>query len=188
MTPSPMHEMEALANTKRITYASRPRNPQVWKKRSPTATATGTEFITNATDTFRTHMKVFLLSTGDDSGDDAEIQGFIKFLVPSETEADAVTVSLDFPIISAWADENGGLGRLLLDHSFDSANTATTCQAFLYEDDYPWGYDMIANVPVNFSDAASAKFMDGGEWVWKCWNTEDNRYVAHVWLQVTRLS
>ncbi|SPJ75502.1 uncharacterized protein FTOL_05233 [Fusarium torulosum] len=187
MAPFPMHEMEALANAKRITYASRPRNPQAWKKPSPTKIAPNTEFITDATATVRTHMKMFLLSTGDDSGNEAEIQGFIKFLVPFAPTADAITVNLDFPIISAWTAENGGLGHLLLDHFHDSANGPTTCQAFLFEDDSPWGADMIANVPVNFNDPASARFTDGGEWVWKCWNVEDNRYVAHVWLQVTQV-
>ncbi|KAF1849524.1 uncharacterized protein K460DRAFT_404739 [Cucurbitaria berberidis CBS 394.84] len=181
---SPFEDMEALANVKRITFANKPLNPEVVKE---VEVKNDTSVASTAIASYRTTMRIFLYSTGDDTGpSECEIAGYIAFYIPGSPNAGKDFPKTDFPQKHNWATENNGLGRQLLEYPYSSVGL-TSCRAFLFEDD-TIGSDIIANIYIDFHDPRNLRFADGRVWQWKCWNTEDKRYVAYVQLQVVQTS
>ncbi|KAK0633911.1 hypothetical protein B0T14DRAFT_561450 [Immersiella caudata] len=137
----------------------------------------------SAATVYYTSVKVFLLSTGDDSGSQVEIKGWIRF--PDGTRfPPGVEFERDYPIIHSYAGENGGLGRLLMEHTADRIGLPLGFNVEVYEDD-SLGTDQICLYSLNFALPANAPYRDGRVWTSQWWNTEDNRYRVNLWWQVT---
>lgn len=167
---------------KRISFANKPNKPEVWLKDEKASKSTATTGATTAgTRTFHTHVKLFLLSTGDDPGDECELRGWISF--PS-TQPVVNNISIDFPVLTSFANENFGLGRLLAELSTDSVFQPAEFQAFLREDD-TGGSDWILQHVMDWTNPSNLSYADGRAWVLKSWNSTDNRYICKLWWQVT---
>jgi hypothetical protein len=139
--------------------------------------------IATATPVYYTHVKVFLLSTGDDSGSQVEIKGWIRFVDGSRFPP-GVEFARDYPILSSWAGENGGLGRLIMEHTADRVGLPLGFNVEVYEDDTA-GTDQICFYSLDFAQPANVQYQDGRIWTRHSWNTEDNRYRVNLWWQVT---
>jgi len=133
--------------------------------------------------TFHTHVQVFLLSTGDDSGSECELEGWIRF--PDSTRnPPGLDFERDFPIKSSWAGENGGLGRQLFEYTASRVGLPLGFNVQVYEDDTA-GLDFILTYSMDFARPENAQYWNGGVWTLGAWNTEDNRYRINLWWQVT---
>ncbi|KAI9767278.1 MAG: hypothetical protein M1839_004544 [Geoglossum umbratile] len=175
--------MEFINNPpKRISYAEKPGKPEVWSKDEKTSTSTTTTDATTAdARSFHTHVKIFLLSTGDDPGSECELRGWISF---PGTQPVVNVFEIDMPILTSFANENFGLGRLLAELSTDSSFQPAQFQAFLNEDDIA-GIDWILQQVFDWTNPSNSRFADGNAWVLRSRNSADHRYVCNMWFQVT---
>lgn len=177
--------MDALAKAKLTTFAESVK-PEIVKPADPKAAAAGD--IASCFCTFRTHIKLFIISTGNDTGSKCELQGNIHFHNPFHAQDPFISKAIDveLPIKRSWADDNKGLGRLLAELSYDTVLLPASFGAFLVEDD-PVGDDIIVSYVLEWTPA-NLHMADGNEWTLKSWNTGDKRFAAHLWWKVTRLS
>ena len=132
---------------------------------------------------WRAHVKIFLLSTGNDSGSECEIVGWLSFPHPLRPEVFNIN-DQHVPLFADFSAENDGLGRLYADQTFDLAGPLPNdFQAFLGEKDS--GTDWILAFVMDWTDPANNSFRDGGAYVWTSTSGDDNSYKAHMWVQVT---
>ncbi|KPI40459.1 uncharacterized protein AB675_7560 [Cyphellophora attinorum] len=131
--------------------------------------------------TYTTHVRVFIQSTGDDSGSECELTGWISF----PGTGLILNYNVDLPIITNFSAENNGLGRLIAEYTGQQAGSPAPFQAFCDEDDVG-GLDHIMGVVMDWTRPENKGFADGGVWEWRGWrNSEDNRYIANLWWQVS---
>jgi hypothetical protein len=152
---------------------------QVTAPNSDTSTSPSSS-LTDST-TYTTHVRIFIQSTGDDSGSSCELTGWISFPPTHHI----TNYSVDLPIITNFASENNGLGRLIAEFTGQQAGSPVGFQAFCDEDD-TGGLDHIMGVVMDWTRPENKGMADGGTWEWRGWrNSEDNRYIANLWWQVT---
>ena len=133
--------------------------------------------------TFRTHVQVFLVSTGDDSGSSCELEGWLRY-IDGTISPPGLDFTRDYPVKSSWAGENGGLGRQLFESTASRVGLPLGFNVQVYEDDIG-GLDHILTYSMDFASPENARYRDGSVWTLNSWNTEDNRYRVTLWWQVT---
>jgi hypothetical protein len=140
-----------------------------------------TNALTRADSTvYQVHVKIFMVSTGDDSGSECELTGWISF--PGTGQI--LNFEVDLPVKESYATENGGLGRLIAEFSASRASAPNPFQAFVDEDDIG-GLDSILSVVMDWTRPENVQYANGQEWTWRWFNTEDNRYQCNLWWQVS---
>ena len=132
---------------------------------------------------WHTHVKIFLFTTGDDTGDECEIVGWLSFPHPLRPQVFNINNQHE-ALFANFSAENGGLGKLYADQAFDNSDALPNgFQAFLGEEDS--GTDWILAFVMDWTNPANSEYRDGREWVWTSTSGDDSRYVAKMWVQVT---
>jgi hypothetical protein len=185
MEAAAIAKLDAIAKTKRITFAKKPEKPKIAHKKAEEAVA-ATQTASIQVPVFNTRVQIFMLSTGDDPGSEAEISGGIQFnnIIG---DPDIKSINTDLPVVSAWANENGGFGRLLADHNKATTVLPASFLGVVYESD-AFGNDVILNYPVDFNNPANLQYANGDAWQVQSRNSDDNRYCVNLWWQVTQTS
>ncbi|KAK2748779.1 hypothetical protein FQN57_000360 [Myotisia sp. PD_48] len=185
-TPLSNAQLDALANTRRITFPNKPSGAEPFEDTSMKVDEGDAPIHAAAPVfyTFRTHVKIFAVSTGDDPGNSCELQGHIRFSTPTTTNRN---INIELPVKSSWATENNGLGRFLAEYTRDSVAIPANFSAFLLEDDI-FGDDIILNWGVDWTNPANLGMADGRAWTLRSWNTGDSRFRVTLWFRVTQLS
>lgn len=182
------HDLDALANIRRVTFASKMGKPEAVegnaeKDASIPVPATSGVDAQQLFRKFRTHIKVYMISTGDDPGDECELEGYIRFTYPPpDTRRE---IDIEMPVKKSWAGENGGLGRFISEYTHDSIGLPSNFRVFLAEDDL-FGDDIIINWGIDWTPE-NLYMANGGAWKITSWNTGDTRFRATVWFRVSEL-
>ncbi|KAF4331735.1 hypothetical protein FBEOM_14497 [Fusarium beomiforme] len=169
-----------LASLQPGSFAAKPKAPQPVDEGDAT-TAKSASAGAAAFPTYRTHVKIFQFSTGDDIGDSSELEGFIQF--PNFKR----NFASNLPNETSFRSENGGFGRLVADTAIDTAFTPANFRVYWYEQDDSSANDIIIDKSMDWSVPANLKFADGRAWSQEWWNRDDIAYKAYVWWQVTPL-
>ena len=133
--------------------------------------------------TYRTDVKVYILSTGDDAGGNSEINGYIRFFNVNGT-GDTREDRLVLADKQAFAPLNGGRGIEFLRHSRETVGMPASFTVYLYESDR--GPDqIIENAIWDYTDPRNIGSMDGTLWSWVFKAPFETRYTGSVTFQVT---
>lgn len=168
-------------NAEHKTAAAKESAPKAITDHPKTVTADDEQSLTAAdTTVYQVHVKIFMVSTGDDSGSECELTGWISF--PGTGQI--LNFEVDLPVKQSYAAENGGLGRLIAEFSGSRVGSPNPFQAFVSEDD-TGGLDHILSEVMDWTRPENKAYSNGQEWTWRWWNTEDNRYQCNLWWQVS---
>lgn len=167
------------ANLRPITFPGKPKETQILSRENNGAAAAALSPFP----IWRTHVQVFMVSTGDDPGSESEIRGFVKFQNNNES-----TFSKDLPNETFFNKENGGLGRRLIDTHIDTAFMPANFRAYTKEDDL-FGQNIIMDKRMDWSILSNMeKYNDAKPHVEEWHNNKDIAYRANLWVQITKLS
>jgi hypothetical protein len=161
--------------------AAKDPSPQALTQHSAAPATYQAQSLTAAdTTVYQVHVKIFMVSTGDDSGSECELTGWISF--PGTGQI--LNFEVDLPVKTSFAAENGGLGRLIAEFSGSKVSEPNPFYAFVDEDDIG-GLDHILSEVMDWTRPENKQYSNGQEWTWRWWNTEDNRYQCNLWWQVS---
>lgn len=133
--------------------------------------------------TYKTEVKVFMLSTGDDAGGSSEIEGHIRFF-KVDGGVDMKENRIDLADERGWAELHGGRGVQFLHHIRETVGFPASFGVWLKETD-TFGDDVIENAVWEYTDPKNVGSMDGTVWSWVFNAPFDRRYMGSVTFQVT---
>ena len=173
---------EAMANARPISYAEIPEKPQT----SEDKTLDGHVIAPLAVSRYRTDVKIYMLSTGDDPGSVCELKGSIRTNAGGQT--DVKSIDEELPLKKNWSNENNGFGHLLATVSKETIFVPATFSGYLYEEgNIIQGDRVILNYKIDFG-TTNFPWANGNSWWVKSWNIGDKRYACYFWWQVTQLA
>lgn len=171
---------EAMANARPITYAEAD-TPQTSSEPGDETAAAA-----SATARYRTVIRIYMLSTGDDPGSVCELKGSIRTNAGGQTNVRSISEELQ--VKKNWSSENGGLGHLLASVTRETVFVPATFSGYLYEEgNIVQGDRVILNYAIDFS-TTGIDWANGSAWKVKSYNTGDKRYACHFWWRVTKLA
>ncbi|KAK5691326.1 hypothetical protein LTR17_025679 [Elasticomyces elasticus] len=118
-------------------------SPQALTQQSAAPATYQSQSLTTAdTTVYQVHVKVFMVSTGDDSGSECELIGWISF--PGTDQI--LNFEVNLPVKTFFGAENDGLGRLVAEFSGSKVSEPKSFQAFVDEHDIGGLDHILGNV------------------------------------------
>lgn len=127
-----------------------------------------------------THVKIYLLHTGEDPGDSSEIYSTIYFAPDQQSNKNVVVANNhDF------SDQNGGFGMLINDYSTTSFIVPMRFRASAYEEhSTTTGDRYFVDRTIDWA-RSPCEWRNGQEWSWEQQNSSDGNYKGYAWWQCT---
>jgi len=169
-----------MSKGKPISYAAPPAEPEPSESTTPHGLAPS--FVR-----FNTKVRLYLISTGDDPGDECELGGNIQTNWQFENLRAHRTIDIELPVKKNFENQNNGLGFLLAELDTRTIGAPANLSGYLVEEGSIFrGDKIILSYSVDWNTAPLA-WADGRSWRVKSWNSSDHRYACYLWWRVTQV-